>query len=241
MSASHPSTRDSHSIRRFGLQFRIQHGVLMLSVVILIVTGVLLWCLAKPETIWWSRKWNLIEISRWLHRFAGSLLVLLSLYHLLYILFTREGRGEFWNLLPRWKDVTDLCCNLAYFLHLRQRPPRFDRFTYYEKFDYWAVYWGSVIMIVTGLVLWFDRFAAEYLPWFPYKLAAEVHADEAILATLAIFIWHFYNVHFKPGKFPGSGTWIHGRISAKEMREFHPLEYERLSQKDNKDDEPKHV
>jgi cytochrome b subunit of formate dehydrogenase len=239
MAAKRHKKVDSEQIQRFGLQFRIQHGVLMLSVVTLIVTGILLWCLARPDYIWWSRKFHMIQVAQWLHRIAGSVLLVLSLYHLIYMFFSREGRQEFWNLLPRWKDVTDLFANLAYFLHLRKAPPRFDRFTYYEKFDYWAVYWGSVIMIATGLVLWFDRFSAKYLPWFPYKLAAEVHADEAILAALAIFIWHFYNVHYKPEKFPGSGTWIHGRISKEEMLEFHPLEYERMTAREKDEDNAK--
>lgn len=229
---------DTHAktqqMQRFGLQFRIQHIILMISVVTLIVTGIWLWVVGKPEYIWWSQDFVALGIIRLLHRFAGAILTILGIYHLGYILFTKEGRREFWYLLPRFRDVSDLFINLAYFLHLRQRPPRFDRYTYYEKFDYWAVYWGCVIMIGTGLLLWFDRFAARYLPWLPYKLSAEIHADEAILATLAIFIWHFYNVHFKPGKFPGSTTWIHGRISEKEMMEHHGLEHDRLKKEEGK-------
>lgn len=214
---------EKETVKRFGKQYIIQHLILLLSVLTLIITGFYLWFMGRPEQIWWSQKMDGIETIRLLHRIAGTVLTVLGIYHLGYITLTREGRRELFYLLPRVKDVTDLFQNLAWFLHLRKSPPRFDRFTYYEKFDYWAVYWGCVIMIGTGLVLWFDR-----LNLMPYELAAEIHADEAILATLAIFIWHFYNVHYKPGRFPGSTTWLNGRISKEEMLKDHPLEFERL-------------
>ncbi len=225
---------DTKTVKRFGKQYIIQHLILMLSVVTLIVTGIFLWFMGRPERIWWQQEFDGLETIRLLHRIAGAVLAVLGTYHLGYILLTREGRSELFYLLPRWKDVTDLFQNLAYFLHLRKAPPRFDRFTYYEKFDYWAVYWGCVIMIGTGLVLWFDR-----LEIMPYELAAEIHADEAILAALAIFIWHFYNVHYKPDRFPGSTTWINGNISEEEMLKHHPLEYERLQQQRHKSTDKK--
>lgn len=225
--------RDSEEqyFQRFGLQFRVQHIFLFTSTLGLIITGVPLWCLGRIE-YGWSQDvvsfFGSIEIIRLLHRFCGVVLVLVSVYHLLYTFLTREGRREFIELLPRLKDVADVTRNSLYFLGLSRQRPRFSRYTYYEKFDYWAVYWGCVIMIGTGLVLWFPGVAAKVVPWLTYELAAEIHADEAVLATLALLVWHFYNVHFNPSRFPGTLLWWHGRISRKEMLREHPLEYEKL-------------
>lgn len=217
--------------QRFGLQFRIQHIVLFLGTLGLIFTGMPLWCLGRPEYGWTQNVvsfFGSVETIRFLHRIFGVSLIAVSVYHLLYTVYTREGRREFLELLPKPKDVADVIQNSLYFLGLRKERPRFRRYSYLEKFDYWAVYWGCVIMIGTGVAQWFPEQTAQYAPWLSYELAAEIHADEAILATLALFIWHFYNVHFNPSRFPGTLLWLHGRMSREEMLHEHPLEYEKL-------------
>jgi cytochrome b subunit of formate dehydrogenase len=227
------NSQEPQFIERFSLQFRIQHIFLFLSTIALIITGIPLWCLGRPEYNWSQDVVNVfggIELIRFIHRLGAAVLILVSIYHLYYTMFTKEGRREFIELLPRFKDVADVTINSLYFLGLVKNRPRFRRYTYYEKFDYWAVYWGCVIMIGTGMVLWFPDLAARYVPWFTYELAAEVHSDEAILAALALFIWHFYNVHFNPSRFPGTMLWWHGKISRKEMIRDHPLEYEKIMQ-----------
>ena len=224
---------------RFSLQFRVQHIFLFLSTIVLIITGVPLWCLGRPEYRWSQavvRAFGDIELVRFIHRVGAAVLILVSIYHLYYTMFTKEGRREFIELLPHPKDVIDVTINSLYFIGLVKQRPSFRRYTYYEKFDYWAVYWGCVIMIGTGLVLWFPEFSAKYVPWLTYELSAEVHADEAILAALALFIWHFYNVHFNPSRFPGTLLWWHGKISREEMMHDHPQEYYKmvLAQKEAK-------
>ena len=182
--------RPTEWFQRFGLSFRVQHIVLFVSTLLLIVTGVPLWCLRDWDLAWWSQtapsSAHLLELSRLVHRIAAALLTAVSLLHVIYTVYTREGRREFVALLPMPKDFLDVMQNSLYFLHLSDKRPRYGRYTYYEKFDYWAVYWGCVIMIGTGFVLWFDGWAAEYVSWFPYSLASLIHADEAILATLAL-------------------------------------------------------
>jgi cytochrome b subunit of formate dehydrogenase len=227
---------DSHGpefYQRFSLQFRLQHIVLFVSVIILIFTGIPLWCLGRPGYSWSQgtvQAFGTIMTIRYIHRGAAIALIAVSVYHILYTIYTREGRREFIALLPRPKDFADVTKNSLYFLGLRRDRPQFGRYTYYEKFDYWAVYWGCVIMIGTGLVRWFPDIAAEYVPWLSYELSAEIHADEAILAALALFIWHFYNVHFNPSRFPGTLLWLHGRMSREEMMDHHILEYEKRIQ-----------
>ena len=223
---------NAKSFKRFSLAFRLQHGFMLSSVILLVFTGAMMWCLSRPDYTWWSQDslpWIMsIDVCRWVHRFAGAILVAVCVFHLFYTVFTKDGRYNFIKWFPTPKDFLDVTQNSLYFLGLRKEPPRFGRFSYYEKFDYWAVYWGCVIMCGTGITMWFDRWAAEVIPWFPYELSRIIHADEAILATLALFIWHFYNVHFRPGIFPGSKVWVDGEISRELMMEDHPLEYEEL-------------
>jgi hypothetical protein len=98
-----------------------------------------------------------------------------------------------------------------------------------EKFDYFAVFWGLPVMMMSGLILWFPVFFGNLLPDLAIPVAYIAHSDEAILAISAIVVWHFYNVHYKPDKFPMSWVWLTGRISEHDIQHEHPLEYERLT------------
>lgn len=233
MTTSKKNKQDQQQVfHRFSLQVRVQHIVLFSSTIVLVLTGIPLWCMGRPEYIWWGRDsllfFGTIESARIVHRVAAVALMSVSFYHLLFTVYSREGRREFIEVFPKPKDLADLVRNAMYLSWLRDEQPRFGRYTYYEKFDYWAVYWGCVIMFVSGAALWFDTLAGEYLPWFPYSLAALIHSDEAILCALALFVWHFYNVHFKPSTFPGTFVWWHGKISREEMEENHPMELEKI-------------
>lgn len=218
---------EEESFQRFNLHFRIQHVILFTSVILLILTGL---PLKFPESPLGGLVWLLggLDTSRILHRIGGSGLVVVGIYHMAYTLFHPDGRRDFLLLLPRPKDLLDAIQAIRFNLGLAADKPRFDRFSYVEKFDYWAVYWGCVIMIGSGVLLWFETLSLTYLPKFMLDIAKEAHSDEALLATLAIVIWHFYNVHLNPSRFPGSTTWWTGRISKHEMIEEHPLEYERI-------------
>jgi cytochrome b subunit of formate dehydrogenase len=169
-----------------------------------------------------------VQMSTLIHRIGAVGLIAVGAYHLLYLLVFRQGRRDFWELLPRPRDARDLLQMLRYFLGKTNDKPRFGRFSYVEKFDYWAVYWGMVIMIGSGLILWFLETSLQYLPKFAADIAREAHSDEGLLATLAIIIWHFYNVHLNPENFPMNWTMFTGNISEEEMRRHHPLEHEEL-------------
>lgn len=214
--------------QRFGLQFRIQHFIMFISVFILIFTGL---PLKFPDLVISEHLISLfggIQNSTFLHRVGAGGLIFVAVYHTLYTVLSRQGRRDFFLLLPRPRDVKDLFIQIKYFLGRAKEHARFGRFSYIEKFDYWAVYWGCVIMIGSGAMLWFQDTVLLFLPKYILDIAKEAHSDEALLATLAIIIWHFYNVHLNPERFPGSLTWWHGRVSHKEMIDHHPLEYEHI-------------
>jgi len=226
--AKKPKRVEEETFLRFSLNFRIQHVVLFMSCLILILTGL---PLKFHDTGWAAFMFRVlggIEGSGLLHRIGATGLIGVGLYHLVYLAFFREGRQNFVAWLPRGKDFQDLFIQVKYYLGLSNQKARFGRFSYIEKFDYWAVYWGMVIMIGSGLLLWFEEISLRFVPKFVIDIAKEAHSDEALLATLAIIIWHFYNVHFNPDKFPMNWAWLTGRISKKEMLEEHPLEYEKM-------------
>jgi thiosulfate reductase cytochrome b subunit len=155
-----------------------------------------------------------------------------SLYHVFYLLY-RFSKGKLrWDLLPVWKDVTDAYQNIRYFLGLSKEQPKFRKFTYLQKFDYWAVFWGVFIIGSSGLALAFPTKAALIFPqwttgWI-WELVYIMHSDEALLAIVFILFWHFYNEHLRPEVFPMSWVWITGKLSIEELQEKHPLEFQRL-------------
>jgi cytochrome b subunit of formate dehydrogenase len=216
------------AVERFSLLFRVQHMLLFVSTITLMITGLPLRFPDWRTSAFLFALTGGVEGSGMIHRAAAALLIVVAVFHMGYIIFTAEGRRQFFYLLPHKKDFQDVGHNVLYFFGWRPARARFDRFTYFEKFDYWAVYWGVVIMIGTGVTLWFQDQAMRALPKLAVDMAKEVHSDEALLATLAIVVWHFYNVHFNPDNFPLSWTWWNGRITLTKMRREHPLEYERM-------------
>ncbi|MEO0231726.1 MAG: cytochrome b/b6 domain-containing protein [candidate division WOR-3 bacterium] len=219
---------------RFSLNVRLQHFILALGCLILIITGL---PIKFHEAGWAEIYFKItggIQVSRILHRIGAALLILVAIWHTIY-LFTKEGRREFKELLPRKKDFLDFFQNIKYFLGLTKEKPKFGRYSYIEKFDYWAVYWGMVIMIVSGTLMWLHNFFLGIIPKFFLDIAREAHSDEALLATLAIIIWHWYNAHFNPEVFPFNPTIFTGKISKERMIKEHPLEYEKImKERENK-------
>lgn len=222
-------TLDPHvEVQRFDLHQRLQHGLMALSFTLLVLTG---WPLtthgvgASQDLV---GLFGGLEQTAWLHRVAAVGMVLAAVYHLFYLMGqAARGRLRF-SMLPSPKDLADAAGNMMYFVGLRKTRPRFPRFTYFEKFDYWAVFWGVVIMAGSGTLRWFPDLATAYLPAWVYEIALHAHADEALLAALAIFLWHFYNVHLRPAVFPMSRVFITGRMTVAELEEEHGAEYDEL-------------
>jgi formate dehydrogenase subunit gamma len=217
---------------RFGKNFRFQHMLMFTSVILLILTGMPL----KFPTYGISQFLIVkllggIQNSTLIHRIAAVGLIIVGTWHLGYIILSRMGRRDFFLMIPRPRDIVDFFQTIMFFLGRRPAGPKFGRFSFIEKFDYWAVYWGMVVMIGSGLILWFK----ELFPKALFDIAREAHSDEGLLATLAIIVWHFYNVHFNPDVFPMSWVWWHGKLSEEEMKHHHPLEYAEIMEREMKD------
>jgi hypothetical protein len=163
------------------------------------------------------------------HRIAGVTLIGVAAYHLVYALATREGRKMLVEMWPEKKDVRDLWMTLRYHMGVSRQKPRFGRFNYGEKFEYWALAWGTVIMACTGLMAWFQVLVTRWLAGWWIDVALTVHLYEAILATLAILIWHFYQVIFDPDVFPMNWSWWDGRMSLEEYQDEHALDAQTIA------------
>jgi formate dehydrogenase gamma subunit len=214
------------TVTRFTMNEVSQHLTLTVAFVVLVITG---FALRYPDSFW-VRGLAAIGMSEGVrgtvHRGAGVVLILISAYHAWYVLATKRGRSELKALLPSGKDVVDLVQNLRYLTFRSKKKARFARYDYSQKAEYWALVWGGVIMAITGIILWFPTAAARYLPALAIPAAQTVHYYEAILATLAILVWHFFFVIFHPEEYPMSWTWITGKMTKKSAKEHHAQWYE---------------
>ena len=220
---------------RFSLFQRVQHIAMFVSFMLLALTGL---PMRFPEVAWLSGIYRLVgglTMARAIHRVAAVVMILDGLVHagyLISLLVAHRGRVlEAWPMIPTMKDARDWWETSRYYFGRRQTLPQYDRFNFREKFDYFAVFWGLPVMMISGLVLWFPVFFGNLLPDLAIGIAYIAHSDEAILAISAIVVWHFYNAHFKPGTFPMNWVWWTGTLTEDEIRKEHPLEYERLTTK----------
>jgi formate dehydrogenase gamma subunit len=209
------------SITRMSRSQRIQHALLGISFVVLAISG---FALKFPDS-WIARMLGSNEpFRRWLHRAAGVALLFVGAYHIIYLFATREGRKLVKDFLPVVQDLKDVAANVGYLTGLRATKAKFARFGYAEKMEYWAVIWGTIIMGVTGLMLWFKIDVTQFLPRWAVDIALTIHYYEAILACLAIVVWHFYHVIFDPDVYPGNWACWNGKVSKEWHEEEHPLE-----------------
>ena len=209
-----PGTPEAE-LRMFRFE-RISHAIMALSFIVLAWTG---FALKYPDQ-WWARPLLLWEAARStrgiVHRGASVLFMSAGLGHVLSLIFNRRLR-EHWRML--WfkaQDVREAVSNFAYNLGLRRKFPGRSQHSYIEKVEYWALIWGSAIMVSTGLLLWANNLVLRWLPKIALDVATSVHFYEAVLASLAILIWHFYFVIFDPDVYPMDSAWLTGRSPRKE-------------------------
>ena len=205
---------------------RLQHWLLLISFILLVFSG---FALQYPDS-WLAWLMGSSEsLRRSLHRIAAVVMLVTGAYHLAYLALTKEGRQWLRDMAPKWKDVRDLVQNFGYYIGVRDARPKVARFGYVEKAEYWAVVWGTLIMGLTGLMIWFKIGIFGFLPRWWIDIALAVHFYEAVLATLAIIVWHFYHVIFDPDVYPVNFAFIDGRVSEELFKEEHELAYEQMN------------
>jgi cytochrome b subunit of formate dehydrogenase len=205
---------------------RTQHHIVWTTFVVLAVTGFMVEFPENVLVLFGPYRETVFYWRGLLHRAAAVLMIANIFYQIWYITLTRAGRRYLLDMIPALKDARDFFHNMNYYLGLSDRKPLFDRFTYKEKLEYWTGWIGNIIITITGFFLWFP----QYFPKFIFDVSILVHTMEAILASCAIMVWHFYEVHLKPGKFPMSTIWLDGMIPEHELEEEHPLEYQRMKE-----------
>ena len=219
-------------VRRFDTFDRVLHGCLMLSFLGLAGTGLPLLFSDQPWARAMTHFLGSFEVAGWMHRVSAVLLITVFAIHLGRIgrRLLRRDYSVLWgpnSMVPQPRDVSDFIAHIRWFF--RQGPrPRFDRFTYWEKFDYWAVFWGMGVIGASGLLLWFPEFFARIVPGWMFNVAMLIHGEEALLATGFIFTMHFFNGHLRPEKFPMDPVIFTGRVPLDEMKLERADEFDRL-------------
>ena len=214
---------------RFSLSDRVQHLLIVVTVSLLALTGLP----QKYSSLEWAKTLvsalGGIDVVRTIHHVNAFVLGITCLYHVgkgLYRLLVRRARFEMW---PRLKDGRDVVENVGYFLGIRKTRPRFDRYSYMEKFEYWGVVWGMLVMALTGLALFYPTVVTALLPGIIIPAAKSIHGGEALLAVSVIVLWHLFNTHLNPRVFPINLSIFTGQVEKQEMMEEHSLEYERAT------------
>ncbi|NQU65314.1 MAG: cytochrome b/b6 domain-containing protein [SAR324 cluster bacterium] len=207
-------------IRRMTRWEVLQHTMLMLTFIFLVITGFAL----RFSDSWWASllfaRDGGFAIRNLAHRISAVVFILAALAHLFY-LFGNRGRTFTKNIFPRLSDAKFFMQMMKYNLGFSDERPKFLRFSFVEKVEYWALIWGSLIMIVTGLMLWEDNLISQYIPKGFLDVALVIHYYEAWLATLSILIWHFYSTIFNPSVYPMNPAWINGKMPKSQYQHEH--------------------
>ncbi len=219
---------------RFSRLNRLLHALMIVSFLSLALTGMIL----KFSYTGWasvlSHAFGGYQSAGYIHRFAATMMIAVFVIHIVDLV--RRKRREFgsWKallfgpdtMLPTRKDLADVRDSLRWFVGRGPRP-QYGRWTYWEKFDYFAVFWGMIVIGSTGLALWFSEFFTLLFPGWLINVATIIHSDEALLATGFIFTVHFFNTHLRPEKFPMDLVIFTGRMTVEDLEEDKPAEYRR--------------
>ena len=225
--------------QRFKSLNRVLHFLMILCFFTLAFTGLTLKFSYTGWAVILSHLMGGFETAGYIHRFAAVIMVGIFITHIIDIVKMRKKEYGSWkellfgpdSMMLNKKDLEDLIGSIKWFIGLGERP-EYGRWTYWEKFDYFAVFWGIFVIGSTGLTLWFPQFFTQFLPGWVINIATIIHSDEALLATGFIFTVHFFNTHLRPEKFPMDIVIFSGRVPLEEYKIDRPADYKKLRDSD---------
>ncbi len=237
--AKYRALQVGETVQRFDRHWVVQHIATFISFILLVITG---FALKFPDAEWvkFLSSLGLTEaIRRIAHRIFAVILIAAAIYQWIFLLFAKSWKGELWSIMPNFRDVSGFVDHMKYHLGITKTKPNFDRYSYIEKAEFWALVWGNIIMALTGLVLWFPTFATYFFPSWIVKASETIHYYEAWLASLAILFYHMFFAIFHPEDYPLNFTGLTGKMPTEEARERFPKWYKRISEskKQGKNDE----
>jgi cytochrome b subunit of formate dehydrogenase len=228
-------------IQRFNAYHRILHVAMAVSFIGLVASGMPIKYSQAPWATWLMTLLGGYHGAALIHRICAVITFGYFAAHIAYVFYDIAVVRKFTfnpfgpeSMVPWLKDLEDIYNNFKWFLGKGPRP-RLDRWAYWEKFDYWAVFWGVGMIGVSGLFLWFPEFFGQFLPGWMFNVATVIHSDEALLAAGFIFTIHFFNTHLRPEKFPMDPVIFTGRLTLHELQHERPLEYQRLVEENSLD------
>ncbi len=228
-------------IKRFNLYHRILHVAMAVSFIGLVASGMPIKYAQAPWAVWVLKFLGGYHAAALAHRICAVITFGYFIAHIAYVVYDITVIRKFKfnpfgpeSMVPWTKDIEDIYRNFQWFLGKGPRP-QFDRFTYWEKFDYWAVFWGVGMIGVSGLFLWSPEFFGRFFPGWVFNVATIIHSDEALLAAGFIFTIHYFNTHLRPEKFPMDPVIFTGRLSLHELQRERPIEYQRLAEENKLD------
>ncbi|MBI9072260.1 MAG: cytochrome b/b6 domain-containing protein [Melioribacteraceae bacterium] len=217
------------TVPRFTKNELVQHLMLLVTFILLAITGFAL----KYPNSWWAEGLQAAgmteTVRQWTHRISAVLMLVAGFYHVFYLFATGRGREVLLGFLPTLKDLTGAKDNVLYHLGIKKEKPEFEVYNYAEKAEYWALIWGTFVMGATGFILWFPTIIGDWAPVWLIKVSEIIHFYEAILATLAIIVWHWFFVIFHPGEYPMSFTWIDGEMTINHYKEHHRKHFKKVA------------
>ena len=225
-------------VQRFSRLNRLLHILMIISFINLALTGMSLKFSYTPWAVFLSHMFGGFESAGVIHRFSALIMVSVFSIHIIDIIRQKKREKKSWmkmifgpdSMMFNKKDLHDLIDSLKWFLGKGERP-QYGRWTYWEKFDYFAVFWGMIVIGSTGLTLWFPEFFTQFIPGWAINVATIIHSDEALLAVGFIFTIHFFNTHLRPEKFPMDIVIFSGRYPLEEFKMDRPEEYRQLVEK----------
>jgi formate dehydrogenase subunit gamma len=243
---------------RFDMNIRVQHFILAATVILLVLTGM---PLKFSGTTWAPYLYSIfggINVAPTVHKLVGTAMLLVFAYHIYWIIKTvsknhltplkREGKLTLGRVImvllkqpmvPNFKDAKDIVGLMKYLFYFTNVRPDGDEYTWKEKFDYWAPFWGCMVIGLTGIIIWNKEFFTQVMPGSVINFCLIAHSDEALLAGLFLFIWHWYNVHFSTSVFPMGMVFLTGYLTEELMLEEHYDHYVRVMKEEGLEHEIK--